>query len=135
MRPAARSVILLAAGIPIALLPVFLGQDFWVVWLVYVGSVLLLIGADAIFITPPGRVEIRVRAPEVLYIGEGDFLIGRHKKGIAPWLGDIADMVIVRRALSQAELKELMNKGLAQVLAVQPLGKLTTTWGIVKTGL
>ncbi len=45
---------------------------------------------------------------------EGDFLIGRHKNGSAPWLGDIDEMVIARKALSQDELEALMNKGIMQ---------------------
>ena len=65
---------------------------------------------------------------------EGDFLIGRHKNGSNPWLGDIDDMVIVRKALSPDELKELMNIGIAQVLAVQASGKLAVTWGTVRAG-
>ena len=65
---------------------------------------------------------------------EGDFLIGRHKNGSNPWLGDIDDMVIARKAFSEEDLKDLMNNGLAQVLAVQPSGKLSTAWGIIKTG-
>jgi len=65
---------------------------------------------------------------------EGDFLIGRHKNGIAPWLGDIDEMVIARKALSHDELESLMKNGIMQVLAVQPSGKLATTWSAVKTG-
>ena len=36
-------------------------------------------------------------------------------------------------ARSEQEIQELMNKGIAGVLAVKPQDKLTTTWGKLKT--
>ena len=60
---------------------------------------------------------------DVLWLGRGagPFLEGR--------MDEVRISNIVR---SEAEIKELMNKGIEGVLAVQPQDKLTTTWGKLK---
>jgi hypothetical protein len=66
---------------------------------------------------------------------EGDFLIGCHKakNAINFWEGIIDDIVIVNQALSEAEISKLMNSGAMGVLPVENLGKLTTTWGDIRS--
>jgi len=66
----------------------------------------------------------------------GDFRIGRHKKDSGEvWPGVVDEVVLVRKALTQAEIQELMTKGLAILLgfAVDASGKLATTWGGLKS--
>jgi hypothetical protein len=41
-------------------------------------------------------------------------------------------VVLFDRALTPAELTELMDDGIAKALAVYPAGKLAVTWGDVK---
>lgn len=60
-----------------------------------------------------------------LYIGGCD--IGNY------WMtGAIDEVVLFDRALSEAELSELIEDGMASVTPVEPAGKLTTTWGQIK---
>ncbi len=55
-------------------------------------------------------------------------------RGAGPFLeGRMDEVRISNIARSEAEIKELMNKGIEGVLAVQPQDKLTTTWGKLKT--
>ena len=54
--------------------------------------------------------------------------IGHHKNG--RWFDGLMDeFYIFNRALSEAEIKEVMD---GEFLAVQPQDKLTTTWGGLK---
>jgi len=46
------------------------------------------------------------------------------------WLGSIDDVVIYNRALTEAEIGKLMASG--PFAAVEPGGKLTATWGVIK---
>ena len=43
------------------------------------------------------------------------------------------EVAIFNVALSEADMKELMDKGLAGLLPVEPTGKLATTWGTIKS--
>lgn len=69
MRPTARSAILLVAGIPVAALPVFVGGQFWVLWLSYLALVLLLMGVDGALAGPRRPLEVTLEVPDQLYIG------------------------------------------------------------------
>jgi hypothetical protein len=49
------------------------------------------------------------------------------------WFNGLIDEVrIWDRALSEKEIKENMNKGSVELLAVNKKGKLTTAWGWIK---
>ena len=62
----------------------------------------------------------------VFYIGGCD--IGDY------WMtGTIDEVVIYGRALSEAEINELMERGITNALDVQPGEKLVTTWSQIKT--
>ena len=65
---------------------------------------------------------------------EGDFRIGTHKPPLdrAYWDGIIDEVVIFNTALSQAEIGDLMTKGIRNVIAVEPGGKLSTRWAELK---
>lgn len=63
---------------------------------------------------------------------EGSFRIGRHKLDRAFWDGIIDDVVMLNRALSEDELRELMDNGISGVMAVEPSVKLAVSWGSVK---
>lgn len=67
---------------------------------------------------------------------EGDYLIGCHKAKtpLNFWEGIIDEVVIINKALTEAQISELMNKGVSGVLAVEGKDKLTTTWGVLKSG-
>ena len=47
--------------------------------------------------------------------------------------GMLYEVAIFNVALSEADMKELMDKGLAGLLPVEPTGKLATTWGTIKS--
>jgi uncharacterized protein (DUF58 family) len=74
MRPTVRSVLLLLAGIPVAVLPVLLGDRFWVAWFSYSLAVLVAIGADSLLVMPRRQSGIKVTPPAILYIGNPDRL-------------------------------------------------------------
>ncbi|MFC1713454.1 LamG domain-containing protein [Candidatus Poribacteria bacterium] len=61
-----------------------------------------------------------------LWIGASEFWTPRFFNGI------MDDAVLFSVALSQNEIKELMEIGLPNILAVFPAGKLTSTWGSIK---
>lgn len=69
MRPTTRGTLLLLAGIPVSVLPVFAGGQFWVFWLSYLVLVLLLMGADGALAAPRRRITLEIDPPEQLYIG------------------------------------------------------------------
>ncbi len=61
-----------------------------------------------------------------LYIGGCD--IGNY------WMsGTIDEVVLYDRALSEAEIAELIEDGMASVTPVEPAGKLATTWSQIKS--
>jgi hypothetical protein len=46
--------------------------------------------------------------------------------------GIIDDVALFNKALSQAEINSLMTKGIMKGSAVEPVGKLTVSWGSIK---
>ena len=63
---------------------------------------------------------------------EGNYFIGAHKAIKGFFIGVIDEVVLINKALSEDEIKELMTNGVVSVLAVQPKGKLALRWGDVK---
>lgn len=59
--------------------------------------------------------------------------IGCRSNDGTPWGGMLDEIAIFRRALSQQEIKNIMENGLTTFLAVEPAGKLSTVWGNLKT--
>lgn len=50
----------------------------------------------------------------------------------AGYIGVLDEVGIFRAALSENEIKDIMNKGLEGFLGVEPVGKLATTWGKIR---
>ena len=63
---------------------------------------------------------------------EGNYFIGCHKNLTNFWDGIIDEVVLLDKALSEEELKELIESGVMGVLAVQPRDKLAVRWGDIK---
>lgn len=81
-----------------------------------------------------GLMEGQVAAMEP-DLTPGDLTIGARWAGTHPTTGIIDDVGLFRVALEEDEIKEIMTNGLQEVLgltAVEPLGKLTTTWAGIK---
>jgi len=70
MRPTARTVLIFAAGIPLALLIVIYNPALWLLSLNYGILVLLAAGTDLLLSFPPRLLDIQVSVPERLHIGE-----------------------------------------------------------------
>ena len=61
---------------------------------------------------------------------EGPFHIGRHFDRYTT--GIIDEVILFNVALDEADIEILMNDGVEAVTAVEPVDKLTTTWGRIK---
>ena len=75
MRPTARGALIMAAGFPVALVPVLISPQLWTLWLAFVGAALSLMAIDAVLALPRRRVAITATPPEILYIGDSDNLV------------------------------------------------------------
>lgn len=62
--------------------------------------------------------------------GQSVLIGARNACGNCGWLGSIDDVVIYSRALTEAEIRQVMEAG--PFAAVEPGGKLTTAWGAIK---
>ncbi len=69
MRPTARGVLLLASGLPVAVLPALLGGRFWVAWAAYGAVCVLALGLDAALVWPRRRPAINASLPAALAVG------------------------------------------------------------------
>ena len=61
--------------------------------------------------------------------------IGRRQGGSLPFDGAIDEVAVFNAVLSEKDIQDSMDKGLEKALgfsAIQPSGKLTTTWGQIK---
>ncbi len=75
IQPTRRTVWLLAAGVPVALLPAFVDARLWTAWLAVVGGALIAIGLDALLTLPASRLEVETRAPKQIYAGDEGALV------------------------------------------------------------
>ncbi len=76
MRPTTRSAVLMFVGIPMAAVPVFLGGQYWMLWFSYLAVLLVLMGIDGVMAGPRRRIDIKITAPEQMFIGRpGDLRI------------------------------------------------------------
>ncbi len=64
---------------------------------------------------------------------QGPYFIGCHKDLSNFWDGIIDEVVLINKALDEAEVKDLMDNGVANILAVEPTSKLAVSWGSVKS--
>lgn len=74
MRPTGRAVLAFAVGIPASLAVVLANEDLWPFGLAVLAVAIVLTGMDGIRATPPGRIEIEVDPPAMLYMGSSDGL-------------------------------------------------------------
>jgi uncharacterized protein (DUF58 family) len=74
IRPTVRAVALFAAGVPVALLAILVGEHLWPIGLVYLAAALLLTGADAILAPSLDRFRRAIHLPNMLYIGDAESL-------------------------------------------------------------
>jgi uncharacterized protein (DUF58 family) len=73
----ARTVWLVAAGVPVALLPAIVDGRLWPLWVVALFAVVIAAAIDALLGLPRRRLRIAVDAPGELFIGERDRAIVR----------------------------------------------------------
>ena len=66
---------------------------------------------------------------------EGELLIGspRDINALNFWEGLMDELVIINKALTEAELSQLMNTGVQGIVAVESRDKLAATWGALKS--
>jgi uncharacterized protein (DUF58 family) len=69
MKPTSRAALLLLGGIPVAAMPVLVGDRFWVFWFSYLVLVIFLLGLDAGLARTRRRVVAELDLPDQLYIG------------------------------------------------------------------
>ena len=100
IRPTRRAVLLLALGLPVALLPALAGEGLWVAWVAYLLVLLAATALDAILLPPQRSIRLEVDCPKRLYIGttrEISVRVSRADGGpnisgtAAVDLGDLAD--------------------------------------------
>ena len=78
-----------------------------------------------------GEVEVTAPASGAIQASDGELRIGRGAP--AGYLAGVVDEIAVFSvALSQDEIKEVMDKGLVGFLSVEPQAKLVDTWGNIK---
>lgn len=65
---------------------------------------------------------------------EGNYFIGSHKSLAETdfFIGALDEVILVKQALTEDEVKELMEKGVMGVLSVTGKGKLAVSWGKLK---
>ena len=69
MRPTLTCLLLVAGGVPAALVAVLVHPRLWTVWVAYLGAVMVLAGLDALLAVPCRRLQLEVEVPDQLYIG------------------------------------------------------------------
>ena len=74
IRPTRRAVLLFAAGIPVALVPLLIDSGLWPIGLIFIAAALLLLGIDAILAPARRAFVATVGTPAALYVGESDAL-------------------------------------------------------------
>lgn len=86
-----------------------------------------------------GTIRLYVDGERVAEKGDADFDVGTNPaplhmmSHLNRWLvGTLDEVILLRRALSDAEMKTLMQKGTEGYLAVSVTGKLSTQWGALK---
>lgn len=89
MQPSLRCVWFLGVGLPVAMLPIVAGPQWWLVWLTYLGAVVLLAGFDLLLAIWPRRLVVSAEVPETLFIGARGTMAVRVLTGghWMPWRG------------------------------------------------
>ena len=85
IRPTGRAVMIFAAGIPLALLVVIHDPSLWLLSCNYAIVSLLVIGTDALLVSPPRSLQVGITAPDKLYIGERGVVIAALRAARPAW--------------------------------------------------
>src|SRR5262249_59241044 len=72
MRPTRRAMVLVAAAIPLALVPALVSPRLWTLWLAFVLVVAVVAAADAAMVAPARTLRMAAALPQMLYIGGTD---------------------------------------------------------------
>ena len=67
--PTPRAVVLAAAGFPLALLPALFRPGLWGLWFAFAALFAFALALDGLLALPPGRLEVKVEAPDRLAVG------------------------------------------------------------------
>jgi len=75
--------------------------------------------------------ELAIKVKPVLH--KQPLVIGGDNRNSANTKGAIDEVLVTKRALNDAEIKEIISDGLSKLAVVSNIGKLTTCWGQTKT--
>ncbi|MFC1716799.1 LamG domain-containing protein [Candidatus Poribacteria bacterium] len=78
-----------------------------------------------------GEVDLTLPATGNIVTSDQEIRIGRGDPA-GYFAGTIDELGLFKAALTEDQVKEIMDKGLAVALAVEPVGKLATAWGAMK---
>ncbi len=70
MRPTRLAIVVAVVGLAVALLPAAVDPRLWALWPVYLGALVLALGADALMVPKKADVKATLAMPGTLYIGE-----------------------------------------------------------------
>jgi len=70
MQPSPRAFVIAGCGFAFAILPVLVSARAWWLWLFWCAAVLLAMGIDALLAPAPRRLELEVKAPEQVGVGD-----------------------------------------------------------------
>jgi uncharacterized protein (DUF58 family) len=72
MRPTRLAIVIAVVGLAVALLPAAIDPRLWALWPVYLGALVLTLGADALLLPKKAGVTAKLAMPGTLYIGEDE---------------------------------------------------------------
>ena len=99
-------------------------------WHFVVGRADASAGKASIWIDGKMETEIDFNKKDGYGTGDGVFHVGRHYDRYTE--GIIDEVALFNVALEEEDIKFLMENGLETAAAVEPVNKLTTTWGRIK---
>ena len=80
-----------------------------------------------------GKVGREENFPDPPDIVRGSIFIGARPDGTGTLNGTMDEVALFNKAMSEDEIKSIITDGLRMTTAVDPSGKLTTTWASIKT--
>ena len=103
-------------------------------WMHYAGTFSREEGLAVLYINgvKVGEENARVPTPIAGDWGQGA-RVGYNIDDMRPFTGLMDELNVWKRGLTQEEVESIMNNGIDEFLAVEARGKLTTTWGNLKT--
>ena len=110
------------------------GQNNANKWMHYAGTFSREAGLAILYINGVnvGEEKARVGTPIAADWGQGA-RVGYNIDDNRPFNGLMDELNVWKRGLTQEEVESIMNNGMTEHLAVEARGKLTTTWGRLKT--